>query len=169
MTDLAPKEDPTAGRRAGLVSLRVQANVEVRFAAVGIRFPAGGKTMKVVLCAFLLTLFSGVGSAATPFDGKWIVHLTGATTDTLHLNFKSSDDQKIGGTLQINEGPELPIEWGMAKGDLLTFHVKQPFQGTSAQTFVYLGRLEGDHIAFARRPFDLSVGRLREFTAERAK
>lgn len=125
--------------------------------------------MKTAVCAFVLTLFSALASAATPFDGKWIVHLTGATTDTLHLTFKSNDDQKIGGTLQINDGPELPIEWGMAKGDLLTFHVKQPFQGTSPQTFVYLGRLEGDHIAFARRPFDLSVGRLREFTAERDK
>jgi hypothetical protein len=125
--------------------------------------------MKAVVCAFVLALFSVVGSAATPFDGKWIVHLTGATTDTLHITFKSSDDQKIGGTLQINDGPELPIEWGMAKGDLLTFHVKQPFQGTSPQTFVYLGKLEGDRIAFARRPFDLTVGRLREFTAERVK
>jgi hypothetical protein len=125
--------------------------------------------MKAVVCVFVLTLVSAVAWAAAPFDGKWIVHLTGATTDTLHLNLKSNDDQKIGGTLQINDGPELPIEWGMAKGDLLTFHVKQPFQGTSPQTFVYLGKLEGDHIAFARRPFDLSLGRLREFTAERDK
>ena len=125
--------------------------------------------MKAVVCALALMLFSAVAWAATPFDGKWIVHLTGATTDTLHLTFTSGDDQKIGGTLQINDGPELPIEWGMAKGDLLTFHVKQPFQGNSPQTFVYLGKLEGDHIAFARRPFDLSLGRLREFTAERAK
>jgi hypothetical protein len=133
------------------------------------RNQAEGNAMKAFACAFLLALCSALASAATPFDGKWIVHLSGATTDTLHLNFKSSDDQKIGGTLQINDGPVLPIEWGMAKGDLLTFQVKQPFQGTSPQTFVYLGRLEGDHIAFARRPFDLSVGRLREFTAEREK
>lgn len=125
--------------------------------------------MKALVCAFVLSISSAVLSAATPFDGKWIVHLTGATTDTLHLDFKSSDDQKIGGTLRINDGPELPIEWGMAKGDLLTFHVKQPFQGTDRQTFVYLGKLDGDHIAFARRPFDLNLGRLREFTAEREK
>ena len=124
--------------------------------------------MKVVLCAFVVTLCSAVASAATPFDGKWIVHLTGTTTDTLHLNVKSNED-KISGTLQINDGPELPIEWGMAKGDLLTFHVKQPFQGATPQIFVYLGKLEGDHIAFGRRPFDLSLGRLREFTAERDK
>ena len=125
--------------------------------------------MKAAVCVFLMTLLSALASAATPFDGKWIVHLTGATTDTLHLTLTSRDDQKIGGTLQINDGPELPIEWGMAKGDLVTFQVKQPFQGTSPQTFVYLGKLEGDRIVFARRPFDLSVGRLREFTAERAK
>ena len=150
------------------VPLRAQASVEVRFATVGSSCSRRGNSIKTVVCAFVLTLFSAVASAATPFDGKWIVHLTGATTDTLHLNFKSNDDQKISGTLQINDGPELPIEWGMAKGDLLTFHVKQPFQG-SPQTFVYLGKLEGDHIAFARRPFDLSLGRLREFTADRDK
>ena len=124
--------------------------------------------MRAAVCAFVLTLFSAAALAATPFDGKWIVHLTGATTDTLHLNFKSNEE-KISGTLQINDGPELPIEWGMAKGDLLTFHVKQPFPNTGPQTFVYLGKLEGDHIAFGRRPFDLSLGRLREFTAERDK
>ena len=125
--------------------------------------------MKAIVCALVLTLFSVVAWAATPFDGKWIVHLTGATTDTLHLNLKSIDDQKISGTLQINDGPELRIEWGMAKGDVLTFHVKQPFQGGTTQTFVYLGKLDGDHIAFGRRPLDLSLGRLREFTAERDK
>jgi hypothetical protein len=125
--------------------------------------------MKLVVYALVLTFFSAVASAATPFDGKWIVHLTGATTDTLHINFQSKDDQKISGTLQINDGPELPIEWGMAKGDLLTFQVKQPFQGNTPQTFVYLGRIEGDHIEFARRPFDLTLGRLREFTADRDK
>ena len=125
--------------------------------------------MKAIVCALVLTLFSVVAWAATPFDGKWIVHLTGATTDTLHLNLKSIDDQKISGTLQINDGPELPIEWGMAKGDVLTFHVKQPFQGGTTQTFVYLGKLDGHQIAFGRRPLDLSLGRLREFTAERDK
>src|ERR1700751_2126525 len=114
----------------------------LRFAAVERQFSRRGNAMKAVVCAFVLTLFPLVASAATPFDGKWIVHLTGATTDTLHLNFKSNDDQKISGTLQINDGPELAIEWGMAKGDLLTFHVKQPFQGAGPQIFVYLGKLE---------------------------
>ena len=49
--------------------------------------------MKAVVCAFALALLAEVVSAATPFDGKWIVHLTGATTDTLHLTIKSGDDQ----------------------------------------------------------------------------
>jgi hypothetical protein len=124
--------------------------------------------MQAVIFASFLTAVAAVASAATPFDGKWIVHLTGPTTDTLHLTFKSNED-KISGTMTINNGPELPIEWGMAKGDVLTFHVKQPFQGGTDQMFVYLGKLEGDHIAFGRRPVDLSLGRLREFTAERDK
>ena len=42
--------------------------------------------------------------------------------------------------------------------DLLTFHVKQPFQGTSPQTFVYFGKLEGDHIAFTA-PVRLECGK----------
>jgi hypothetical protein len=48
------------------------------------------------------------------------------------------------------------------------FKLTMPFQEKTA-TFVYLGRLEGNQIAFGRRPEDLSLGRLVEFTAMRAK
>jgi hypothetical protein len=37
------------------------------------------------------------------------------------------------------------------------------------QTMVYVGRITGDQIAFGRRPEDLKVGQLVEFTAKRAK
>jgi hypothetical protein len=47
------------------------------------------------MLALFLTAVAAVASAATPFDGKWIVHLTGPTTDTLHLTFNSNED-KIG-------------------------------------------------------------------------
>jgi hypothetical protein len=35
--------------------------------------------------------------------------------------------------------------------------------------FVYIGLVQGDSIAFGRRPEDLTQGRLVEFTANRAK
>jgi hypothetical protein len=43
-----------------------------------------------------------------------------------------------------------------------------PFQD-GTQIFMYLGRLEGDRILFGRRPEDLTLGRLVEFTATKAK
>lgn len=46
--------------------------------------------------------------------------------------------------------------------------MKRLFQG-APQPFVYLGKIEGDRIAFGRRPEDLSFGRLREFDAMRVK
>jgi hypothetical protein len=58
------------------------------------------------------------------------------------------------------------VQWAIVKGDLITFTVKMPFQ-KGQQTFVYLGRIEGDSIAFGRRPEDLSLGVLVEFTATR--
>jgi hypothetical protein len=42
-----------------------------------------------------------------------------------------------------------------------------PFNDTTA-IFVYLGKLDGDQIAFGR-PEDLTLGRLVEFTAKKAK
>jgi hypothetical protein len=57
---------------------------------------------------------------------------------------------------------------GIIKGDLITFKVKMPFNKATA-TFVYIGRLDGDQIAFGRRPEDLTLGTLREFTAKKAK
>ena len=43
-----------------------------------------------------------------------------------------------------------------------------PYFDTSA-IYIYLGKLDGDQIAFGRRPEDLTLGRLVEFTAKRAK
>lgn len=42
-------------------------------------------------------------------------------------------------------------------------------QVTRVLPFVYVGRIEGEHVAFGRRPEDLSVGYLVEFTAQRAQ
>ena len=56
----------------------------------------------------------------------------------------------------------------MIKGNLITFRVEHLGAATPLQ-FNYLGELQGDRILFGRRPEDLSVGRLVELTAMRAK
>lgn len=58
------------------------------------------------------------------------------------------------------------VEWGFVKSDLITFKVMREFRGTPIP-FVYMGKLEGDQIAFGRRPENLSLGQLREFSATR--
>jgi hypothetical protein len=63
---------------------------------------------------------------------------------------------------------ESRIDWGFVKGDLITFKVTMPF-GDQQLPFVYIGTIQGDTISFGRRPEDLSLGRLVEFTANRAR
>jgi hypothetical protein len=79
-----------------------------------------------------------------------------------------ADEGKVTGSIAIQGGGESRIEWGMVKGDLIVFKLKMPFQDRT-ETFVYLGKVEGDRIAFGRRPEDLTLGRLVEFTAVRGK
>ena len=77
---------------------------------------------------------------------------------------------KVSGSMIIQDVPDpAPIDWGMVKGDLITFKVKMPFGNAAPAEFVYIGRLQGDQIDFGRRPEDLTLGRLVEFTANRAK
>ncbi len=126
--------------------------------------------MRAVICGLYLWFFVAVCSAAGPFDGKWTVQLTGlapTVPQNLTITLKT-DEGKVTGSVAIQGGAEAPIEWGMVKGDVITFKVKLPFQNGTT-TFVHLGKLEGDQIAFGRRPEDLTLGRLREFTAMRAK
>jgi hypothetical protein len=123
------------------------------------------------MCGVCFALFAVVSSAAGPFDGKWNAHVVRpapAGPQDLIITLNSGDDGKVTGSLAIQGGGESPIEWGMIKGDLIAFKVKMPFQ-TSTQTFVYLGKIEGDRISFGRRPEDLTLGRLVEFTATKAK
>ena len=127
--------------------------------------------MRAVICGLFLSFFVAVCSAAGPFDGTWNVHLTGpppAVPQDLTITLKTDEGGKVTGSVAIQGGAETPIEWGIVKGDLITFKVKLPFQNAPT-TFVHLGKLEGDQIAFGRRPEDLTLGRLREFTAMRAK
>jgi hypothetical protein len=104
------------------------------------------------------------------FDGKWtaeVVRPAPATKQTLAITLNTKEG-KVTGSMLIQDAGESPIEWGIVKGDLITFKVKMPFQNTTA-IFVYLGKLTGDEIAFGRRPEDLTLGRLVEFTAKKAK
>jgi hypothetical protein len=108
--------------------------------------------------------------AQSPFDGKWtaeVVRPAPAGNQTLAITLNTREG-KVTGSMLIQAAGESPIEWGIIKGDLITFKVQMPFNNTTA-IFVYLGRLDGDQIAFGRRPEDLMLGRLVEFTAKRSK
>jgi hypothetical protein len=126
--------------------------------------------MRIVICGVCLWLFVAVCSAAGPFDGKWTAHVmrpapAGPQDLTITLN---TSEGKATGSIAIQGGGQSTIDWGMVKGDLIVFKIKMPFQDRT-ETFVYLGKLEGDHIAFGRRPEDLTLGRLVEFTGIRSK
>jgi hypothetical protein len=126
--------------------------------------------MRMVICGVCLGLFVAVCSAAGPFDGKWTAHVmrpapAGPQDLTITLN---TSEGKVTGSIAIQGGAQSPIDWGMVKGDLIVFKLKMPFQDRT-ESFVYLGKLEGDRIAFGRRPEDLTIGQLVEFTGIRGK
>ena len=126
--------------------------------------------MRIVICGVCLWLFVAVCSAAGPFDGTWTAHVmrpapAGPQDLTITLN---TSEGKATGSIAIQGGGQSTIDWGMVKGDVIVFKIKMPFQDRT-ETFVYLGKLEGDHIAFGRRPEDLTLGRLVEFTGIRSK
>ena len=127
--------------------------------------------LKRLLLMTAILGFASIAVADSPFDGKWTANVVrpapaGNQTLTIMLN---TVEGKVSGSMIIQDVPApASIEWGMVKGDLITFRVKMPFGNTQA-VFVYLGRLQGDQIDFGRRPEDLTQGRLVEFTANRAK
>jgi hypothetical protein len=122
---------------------------------------------------FLLLAVLGFAScirADSTFDGKWtatVVRPAPAGNQTLVINLDTKEG-KVSGTVNIQDVGDVPVDWGMAKGDLITFKIKMPFNNMPT-TFVYLGKIDGDTISFGRRPEDLTLGRLVEFTAQRSK
>jgi hypothetical protein len=122
-----------------------------------------------MLVAFLALASTGLADGG--FDGKWtaeVIRPAPAGNQTLAITLKTTEG-KVSGSMMISGVPEeASIEWGIVKGDLITFKVKMPFNNNPTP-FVYLGRLDGDQIVFGRRPEDLTLGRLVEFTAKRAK
>lgn len=121
--------------------------------------------MRAVLLGVLFVVSAAFAWAATPFDGKWAAE---AGNEKLTITLAVAEGGKVSGSIGLEGAGETPIEWGFVKGDLITFRVKRVFQG-APQPFIYIGKVEGDHIAFGRRPEDLSLGQLREITATRMK
>lgn len=125
---------------------------------------------RLLLIVAVFAIASSV-AADSPFDGKWtanVVRPAPAGNQMLNITL-STMEGKVSGSMVIQDVPApAPIEWGMVKGDLITFKVKMPFNNMPT-VFVYLGKIGGDQISFGRRPEDLTLGRLVEFTANRAK
>ena len=128
--------------------------------------------MRLWLCA-CVAVISGFGSqvmAASPFDGTWSAHVVRRSADQdLTLVLTSDDAGRVTGSLVGQADSELAIAWGFVKDDVIVFKVDVPMSNNRVLPFVYVGRIEGEEVAFGRRPEDLSVGYLIEFTAQRAK
>jgi hypothetical protein len=109
--------------------------------------------------------------ADSPFDGKWaatIVRPAPYGNQSLTIMLNISEGKVTGSVLNHDVSQPALIEWGMVKGDLITFKVIMPFLNNTTAVFVYLGKIEGDQINFGRRPEDLTQGRLIEFVAKKA-
>jgi hypothetical protein len=129
--------------------------------------------MRGVMLGLLVAVFGLTAHVMTAgsFDGKWtarVVRPAPATPQDLAISLAADQGGKVTGSVAIQGGMTSQIDWGFVKGDLITFKVKMPFND-QVVPFVYIGTIQGDAIAFGRRPEDLSLGRLVEFTANRAK
>ena len=79
--------------------------------------------MRTITFAVCLLAFVAVGSAAGPFDGKWtaqVVRPAPAGNQDLVITL-TANEGKVSGSVAVKGGSEFPIEWGMVKGDLITF------------------------------------------------
>ena len=108
--------------------------------------------------------------AQSAFDGKWTAVVTRpAPLPKQNLSFTiSTNAGKVTGSIVIEGVGEVQIDWGFVKGDLIALKVKMPFNNMPT-TFVYLGKIDGDQISFGRRPEDLTLGQLVEFTAKKGQ
>jgi len=123
----------------------------------------------LLLVAFTVTAVPLIGAGS--IDGKWtarVVRPAPAGPQDLTIALATDPGGKLTGSVAIQGGMESKIDWGFVKGDLLTFKVNMPFND-QVLPFVYIGTLQGDTIVFGRRPEDLTLGRLVEFTANRAR
>ena len=132
------------------------------------------------VCFAVTTGFGSQVMAESPFDVTWSARVVRQVGDqNLTIVLTSDDAGRVTGSLAGQSETELQITWGFVKGELIVFKVDVLLANEVLRRlgvapdrplpFVYVGRIEGDQIAFGRRPEDLSVGRLVEFTAERAQ
>ena len=127
--------------------------------------------LKRLLLVMTILGFAACVRADSAFDGKWtanVVRPAPAGPQTLAFTLNTTEGKVTGSMMIQDVADPSPIEWGIVKGDLITFKVKMPFNNAPT-VFVYIGRIQGDTIAFGRRPEDLTLGRLVEFTAQRAR
>lgn len=114
--------------------------------------------------------FASLAAGQSAFDGTWTAEVARPAPNpnqNLTITLKS-DAGKVSGSIVGADPVESPIEWGYIKGDLITFKVKMQIASVP-QTMVYIGKIAGDQIDFGRRPEDLTIGRLVEFTAKRTR
>ena len=128
--------------------------------------------MRLWLCVSVALMFA-FGSqlmAASSFDGTWSAHVVRQVGDQdLTIVLTSDDAGRVTGSLAGQADAELKIEWGFVKDDVIVFKVVVPLANDRLLPFVYMGKIEGEQVALGRRPEDLSVGFLVEFTAQRAR
>ena len=128
--------------------------------------------MRLWLCVCFVVI-SGFGSqvmAASPFDGTWSAHVVRQVGhQDLTIVMTSDDAGRVTGSLAGQADAELEIAWCFVKGDVIVFSVDVSLANDRVLPFVYVGKIEGKQVAFGRRPEDLSVGYLVEFTAQRAQ
>ncbi|MEQ1884428.1 MAG: hypothetical protein ABL967_05155 [Bryobacteraceae bacterium] len=128
------------------------------------------KLYNTVVLVALLGCATGSAFADSAFDGTWkaeVARPAPAPKQNLTITL-NTDKGKVTGKMAIQGGGESAIEWGIVKGDLITFRVALPFNNTMVE-FVHLGRLDGDKLMLGRRPVDLSQGVLVEYIAQKEK
>ena len=126
--------------------------------------------LKHLLLTIAVFGFASCAFADSAFDGKWtadVVRPAPLAKQNLAITLNTSEG-KVTGSMLVQDFGDAAIEWGIIKGDLITFKVKMPL-GNVVTTFVYLGKIDGDQILFGRRPEDLTQGRLVEFVAKKTK
>lgn len=132
------------------------------------------------VCFVLTTGFGAQVMAESLFDGTWSARVVRQVGDqNLTIVLTSDDAGRVTGSLTGQSETELQIAWGFVKGDLIVFKVDVLLANEVLSRlgvapdrplpFLYVGRIQDDQIAFGRRPEELSVGRLVEFTARRAQ
>jgi len=132
------------------------------------------------VCFILTTGFGAQVMAESLFDGTWSARVVRQTGDqNLTIVLTSDDAGRVTGSLTGQSETELQIVWGFVKADLIVFKVDVLLANEVLRRlgvtpdrplpFVYVGRIQDNQIAFGRRPEELSVGRLVEFTAKRAQ